>query len=226
MYSSVGSITKLLPFLPQATDPPPSLRSKAYIVANKRWDPLTAGASSTLGTITNFTSALGGTFVDPFIQMKRVHDTGASGSSMTTTGLATAGVGLTSVGTSVVKGTLVNVPLALAEGFRNTPALYGDKVRDLGPVTDWKSGGVVAAKVGSPTSTFGSSPSLCIAQHAHRYTEPGTVISRYVSHIRPSISIVKGPWRAFFFCAACLALRDSLSGTASLTTSSWQRPDR
>lgn len=136
-------------FLSQATNPASSLRSKTHIVENKRWDPLTAGAASTLGTITNFTSALGGTFVDPFIQMKRVHDTGASGSSMTTTALTTAGVGLTGIGTSVVKGTLVNVPLALAEGFRNTPALYGDKVRDLGPVTDWKSGGVVAAKVRS-----------------------------------------------------------------------------
>lgn len=124
-----------------------SLRSKTHIVENKRWDPLTAGASSTLGTITNFTSALGGTFVDPFIQMKRVRDTGGDGGSMTNAALSTAGMGVKGLGTSVVKGTLVDMPLALAEGLRNTPALYGEKVRDHGPVTDWKSGGVVAAKV-------------------------------------------------------------------------------
>lgn len=83
--------------------------------------------------------------------MKRVHDTGASGSAMTTTALTTAGMGMTNIGGSVVKGTLVDVPLAFAEGLRNTPALYGEKIRDHGPVTDWKSGGVVAAKVSHPT---------------------------------------------------------------------------
>lgn len=127
-----------------------SLRSKDYIVETKRWDPLTAGASSTLGTITNFTSALGGTFVDPWIEMKRVHDTGAGRGAMTTTALGTAGMGAKNIGGSVVKGTLVDFPLALAEGLRNTPALYGEKIRDNGAVTDWKSGGVVAAKVSHP----------------------------------------------------------------------------
>jgi sterol 3beta-glucosyltransferase len=117
----------------------------------KRWDPLTAGASSALGMVANFTSALGDTFVDPFVQMKRVHDTGAGSRLATTTGLATAGVGMKDIGTSFVKGTLVDVPLAFAEGWRNVPALYGDKPRDYGPVTDWKSGGVVAAKVSPQT---------------------------------------------------------------------------
>lgn len=112
---------------------------------------MTAGASSTLGTITNFTSALGGTFVDPFIQIKRVRDTGGDGGSMANAALNTAGVGVKGLGTSIVKGTLVDMPLALAEGLRNTPALYGEKIRDHGPVTDWKSGGVVAAKVGQLT---------------------------------------------------------------------------
>jgi len=109
---------------------------------------LTAGASSTLGTITNFTSALGGTFIDPFVEMKRVHDTGAGGGAMTTSALAKAGIGMKDIGGTIVKGTLIDMPLALAEGLRNTPALYGEKIRDHGAVTDWKSGGVVAAKVG------------------------------------------------------------------------------
>ncbi|KAM0703866.1 hypothetical protein Q7P35_008871 [Cladosporium inversicolor] len=121
-------------------------RSKNYVVKNKRWDPLTAGASSTLGTITNFTSALGGTFIDPFVEMKRVHDTGAGGGAVTTSALAKAGIGMKDIGRTVVKGTMIDMPLALAEGLRNTPALYGEKVRDYGAVTDWKSGGVVAAK--------------------------------------------------------------------------------
>ena len=123
------------------------------------------------------------------IQMKRVHDTGASGSSMTTTALTKAGIGMRDIGTSVVKGTLVNMPLAFAEGFRNTPALYGEKVRDLGPVTDWKSGGVVAAKVRikvGPCTRGGtsSSPFLLIAQKTHDLTELRLRLLR--GHHRPS----------------------------------------
>lgn len=130
-----------------------SLRPKTYVVKTKRWDPLTAGASSTLGTITNFTSALGGTFVDPFIQMKRAHNAD-DGVSKSAVAFKTAGAGVVDMGSSVVKGTLIDMPLALAEGLRNTPALYGAEVRDYGPVTDWKSGGLVATKVSSFLDTW------------------------------------------------------------------------
>lgn len=57
------------------------------------------------------------------------------------------GKGFAGVTGVVAKGTLVDFPLAMAEGLRNTPKLMGDEVRDHGRVTDAKSGGVVAAKV-------------------------------------------------------------------------------
>lgn len=44
------------------------------------------------------------------------------------------------------KGNLIDMPLAFAEGMRNAPRLYGGKVADHGPVTDWKSGLVVSGK--------------------------------------------------------------------------------
>ncbi|KAF4495235.1 sterol glucosyltransferase [Fusarium agapanthi] len=115
------------------------LRPKEYLVENERWDPLTAGASSVLGTMTDFTSALGGAFIDPFKDVKRVRTDG------TATAVA-SGKALQGMTTAVVKGSLVDVLLALAEGLRNTPRLYGEKVHDHGPVTDWKSGSTVAAK--------------------------------------------------------------------------------
>ncbi|KAM0635950.1 hypothetical protein ACHAPW_000985 [Verticillium nonalfalfae] len=121
-------------------------RPKEYIVDNKRWDPLTAGASSVLGTITDFTTALGGTFIDPFREMKRVRGDESENSSVGSTAAAAAGRGVKGMTTSLVKGTLVDVPLALTEGLKAVPRLYGDSVTDHGPVTDWKSGGVVAAK--------------------------------------------------------------------------------
>lgn len=46
-----------------------------------------------------------------------------------------------------VKGAVVDMPLATAEGLRSLPAMYGDNVHDNGTVTDWKSGAVVGGKV-------------------------------------------------------------------------------
>ncbi|KAJ6030987.1 hypothetical protein N7540_001719 [Penicillium herquei] len=45
-----------------------------------------------------------------------------------------------------VSGTMVDVPLAAAEGFRVLPGLYGGNVRDADKVTDWKSGMLAGAK--------------------------------------------------------------------------------
>jgi hypothetical protein len=126
------------------------LRPKEYLVENERWDPVTAGASSVLGTVTDFTSALGGAFIDPFKDVKRVRPDGTRRSAGTATAVA-SGKALQGMTTAVVKGSLVDVPLAFAEGFRNTPRLYGEKVADYGPVTDWKSGSTVAAKVCTAT---------------------------------------------------------------------------
>ncbi|KAG8675942.1 hypothetical protein FPOAC1_001937 [Fusarium poae] len=120
-------------------------RHKDYRIENQRWDPLTAGASSVLGTMTDFTTSLGGTFIDPFKEMKRVRQDGSQTSVGAAAALA-AGKGMQGMTTAVVKGSLVDFPLALAEGLKNVPRLYGEEVRDHGPVTDWKSGGTVAAK--------------------------------------------------------------------------------
>ncbi|KAG9562709.1 UDP-Glycosyltransferase/glycogen phosphorylase, partial [Aureobasidium melanogenum] len=54
--------------------------------------------------------------------------------------------GFGKAGSTILKGGLVDIPFALSEGLRNAPAMYGDEPRDLGPVTDWKSGGIAAGK--------------------------------------------------------------------------------
>lgn len=51
------------------------------------------------------------------------------------------------MGGSLTKATLVDAPLALADGLHAVPSLYGEKRRDHGAVTDWRSGGSVAGKV-------------------------------------------------------------------------------
>ncbi|KAM0413203.1 hypothetical protein ACHAPD_008290 [Fusarium lateritium] len=57
-----------------------------------------------------------------------------------------AGKGVSKMATSVLKGSLVDVPLALTEGLHNLPELYGDKVRKHNKITDWKSGTTEAGK--------------------------------------------------------------------------------
>lgn len=45
-----------------------------------------------------------------------------------------------------LKGMTVDIPLALTDGLKNVPRVYGDTVRDHGPVTGFKSGATVAGK--------------------------------------------------------------------------------
>ncbi|KAK6837332.1 hypothetical protein RU639_001540 [Aspergillus parasiticus] len=44
------------------------------------------------------------------------------------------------------KGAVVDIPLAATKGLRSVPRLYGEEVRDLGPVRGWKSGIAVGGK--------------------------------------------------------------------------------
>ncbi|KAK5693994.1 hypothetical protein LTR97_009612 [Elasticomyces elasticus] len=47
---------------------------------------------------------------------------------------------------SYTNGMLVEMPLAVAEGYRRLPGAWGDEAKDYGTVTDWNSGGVVAGR--------------------------------------------------------------------------------
>ncbi|KAL0935968.1 sterol glucosyltransferase [Colletotrichum truncatum] len=40
----------------------------------------------------------------------------------------------------------LDVPLAVTDGFRAVPKLYGEEVKERGPITDWKSGAVAGGK--------------------------------------------------------------------------------
>ncbi|KAH7020720.1 glycosyltransferase family 28 domain-containing protein [Microdochium trichocladiopsis] len=123
-----------------------ALRIREFDMDVKRWDPISGGAASTLGVMTDFTASLGGLFIDPYKAYKQA--SAASGSSTKAAGKATVAVGggFAKMSGVLVRGTLVDTPLALAEGMRNIPRLYGEEVKDYGKGTDWKSGGVVAAK--------------------------------------------------------------------------------
>ncbi|CAD0082687.1 unnamed protein product [Aureobasidium vineae] len=50
------------------------------------------------------------------------------------------------LGPKAIKGMMVDIPLAMAEGFHTAPRFYGDEVRDHGKVTGAGSGFAVASK--------------------------------------------------------------------------------
>lgn len=125
----------------------PRLQPKVYHVDPQRRDPLTATASSLLGMMTDFTTSLGGTFINPYKEYKRNRADPSVGLTPSISAARAVGQGLTGMTTAVAKGALVDVPLALSEGLKNAPRLYGETVEEYGPVVDWKSGSVVAAKV-------------------------------------------------------------------------------
>jgi hypothetical protein len=58
-----------------------------------------------------------------------------------------AGKGLGKMSGGLAKGMLLDLPVAMADGFHAMPMLYGDKKMERGAVNDWKSGMTVGGKV-------------------------------------------------------------------------------
>ncbi|KAJ5285264.1 hypothetical protein N7524_000570 [Penicillium chrysogenum] len=174
------------------------------IIENRRWDPITGGASAVLGTTTDLTASILGLFYKPFEEYQDYHsridrplsikssqttkgsDCSSTGdrslqitkeapdnipspftnnraseaNSLSSSGSSTsrhrarlagkmAGASIMSVANFVptaLKGMTVDIPLAMTEGMRNMPRLYGEEPRDHGPVTGIKSGFALAGK--------------------------------------------------------------------------------
>lgn len=79
--------------------------------------------------------------VEPANRRKQGRNCGDMATSMT----AASASGVAGLMKSYVGGA-VAIPYAFTEGFRNIPRLYGEEVRDLGTIHDWKSGTTVGAK--------------------------------------------------------------------------------
>ncbi|KAJ5847340.1 hypothetical protein N7455_011297 [Penicillium solitum] len=162
---------------------------KPIVIENRRWDPITGGASAVMGTTTELLDSVLGLFYKPFEEYKDYQVshrdrplTSASGQAVrrptsSSTGnrsLQTqegaddtksmvsiedapsasefnssrlagrmVGASVKSVANFVptaLKGMTVDIPLAMTEGLRNVPRLYGEKPQHDGSVTGIKSG--------------------------------------------------------------------------------------
>ncbi|KAI4937719.1 hypothetical protein J4E85_000154 [Alternaria conjuncta] len=123
-----------------------------FIITNQRWDPITSTTSACVGIVGDMGMAVKGMVVDPFVEPK--HPATFSGASASSgkpgsSGAAAAGRFAKGFGRFVgafYKGTIVDLPLAATEGFRNVPRLYGEEVKDHGEVTGALSGFQVGGK--------------------------------------------------------------------------------
>ncbi|KAI6799431.1 glycosyltransferase family 1 protein [Hortaea werneckii] len=88
-------------------------KPNAIYLENDRWDPLTATSSALLSSVVDFGRGFGTLVTAPLKT-----DTGRSG------GARASARGAGKMVNSVLKGSLVDVPIALTEGFNNVPLMY------------------------------------------------------------------------------------------------------
>ncbi|CAG2010349.1 unnamed protein product [Fusarium graminearum] len=141
-----------------------SHQPKPTYIESRRWDPITAAGSASVEVAAGMADATAGIFVKPYDRVKE-HRTRPSspldGESSDTRSQSTESKSDSATAKDVVgafskslgklamtstKGVLVDIPIAVTDGLRAVPNLYGEDVRQRGRITDFKSGAVVAGK--------------------------------------------------------------------------------
>jgi len=150
--------------------------AKPIFIDPHHYDPISSTTSAFVASQYDAVKATGNMFYKPYKEYKRRNEhrldqsphtshtrslasfngeRSGSGSSMTTERkrgnvagkmAAASGKAFGDFTLNGFKAATVDIPLACSEGLKNVPALYGDKVRDNGRVTDWKSGAIVGGK--------------------------------------------------------------------------------
>ncbi len=142
-------------------------KPRPIIIENRRWDIVTSFVAGSLEFSYDMLAAFGGIYSQPRAVHKNQErqlalargshrptnsstrspeDDPGEGSSKENIAriVGASAMSIPKLPGTFVKGFLVDVPVAVTEGFRNTPKLWGEKVPDHAPVTDWKSGVAVA----------------------------------------------------------------------------------
>ncbi|EXJ73173.1 uncharacterized protein A1O5_04323 [Cladophialophora psammophila CBS 110553] len=138
-------------------------RSKPFIIENRRWDFLTSSLAVSMEMSYDILAALSGFWRNPRALRKQKdkeralsrassHQTASGNENHPMEGpskeiakmVGASAMSISHITGIVIKGSLVDIPVAVAEGLRNTPKLYGQEVPDHAAVTDWKSGLAVA----------------------------------------------------------------------------------
>ena len=129
------------------------------MIKNKRWDPITSAGSAGYRLASDITTNTVGIFVDPAkVYLDNAKNESGDKSQLKLHGQAAlASVNsIDNLALGAFKGGMVDVPLALAEGFRNAPKLWGETVKEQEEITGWKSGTAVAGKVSDDETSTSS----------------------------------------------------------------------
>ena len=120
---------------------------KTIEIENKRWDPLSAGGSTLFDTVMGLRSD-GKTMIASVQKAQALHRENSDGASSGAGAASIAvGKGVGKISAGLAKGVMLDLPVAMADGFHALPVLYGDKKMERGSVKDWKSGMKVGGKV-------------------------------------------------------------------------------
>ncbi|KAF4453375.1 sterol glucosyltransferase [Fusarium albosuccineum] len=138
---------------------------KPVFIESRRWDPFTAVGSASMEVAASMADATAGIFVKPYETIKERRSgskvsldsvpsqprsqtepapTAESGTAKTAISTSTKSLGKLAVAST--KGILVDIPVAVTDGLRAVPNLYGEDVRSRGHITGFRSGAVVAGK--------------------------------------------------------------------------------
>ncbi|RDL41346.1 Uncharacterized protein BP5553_01325 [Venustampulla echinocandica] len=123
---------------------------KPIEIENKRWDPLTAGTSTLVDTLIDLKNDGKSMFSQPYRELQKANTLRKENSGLGPSGAAAAsfaaGKGLGKMSGGLAKGIILDLPVAMADGFHAIPVLYGDKPMRRGVVTDWKTGALAGGK--------------------------------------------------------------------------------
>ncbi|KAM0554957.1 hypothetical protein ACHAPJ_006695 [Fusarium lateritium] len=140
-------------------------KSKPIFIESRRSDPITAAGSASIEAAATIAEATVGIFSKPYETIKQSHtqpktssdgESSQEGSSSNmrqakTPNVATDAIrgstkGLGILALTSAKGILVDIPVAVTDGLRAVPHLYGEDVRRRGNISGFRAGAVVAGK--------------------------------------------------------------------------------
>lgn len=121
-----------------------SYQTQTIHITNNRWDPVTSTSSASMSIFTEMGRGATGMLYDPYKELNRskAEGTSAAAHNAAVAGkmFTTSAKGFGKFNMALFKGSIVDLPLAAAEGFRAVPKLYGEEVKNHGEVTDIQSG--------------------------------------------------------------------------------------
>lgn len=120
-------------------------QSKPFAITNERWDPLTSVSSSSLSIIKGMVTATGDMVASPYATFQQAAPEDSTAQT-TTKAVANFGKSFGRLNGRLFQGAIVDLPLAVAEGLRSMPKLYGEDVQSHGDVTDAASGFMVGGR--------------------------------------------------------------------------------